>query len=138
MFKNLRRFIALPFRCKILFAEAFFLVFTAKLLLLVIPVKSVVRISLKRNRTVTDTGPDVLTDIKLALNRADRLTFWKNRCLVKCIAGRRMLGRRGIASVLYFGVRHADDGTLTAHAWLTAGGIEVVEKGGEYLELSAF
>ena len=42
---------------------------------------------------------------------------WHSTCLVRAIAGRWMLRRRGIDSTLVVGVRRTDDG-LQAHAWL--------------------
>lgn len=47
---------------------------------------------------------------------------WECPCLAQAIAAHRMLGRRGIPSTLYFGVRKTeDDPGLEAHAWLRCG-----------------
>lgn len=50
----------------------------------------------------------------------DRLP-WRSSCLVRALAARALLRRRGIACVLHFGVGRDDDG-FKAHAWLEAGG----------------
>lgn len=50
---------------------------------------------------------------------------WHSTCLVRCVAGRMMLSRRGIAGHILFGV-DLHDGTLTAHAWLVTGGEPVI------------
>jgi hypothetical protein len=60
--------------------------------------------------------------VSLALARAQRRLPWKTSCLVAALAARAMLRRRGIDSVLRFGVRRGADGRLGAHAWLEAGG----------------
>lgn len=46
---------------------------------------------------------------------------WHSTCLVRCVAGRMMLTRRGIPAHIVFGVA-VDDGALSAHAWLLTGG----------------
>jgi len=56
------------------------------------------------------------------LARAERRLPWKTTCLVAALAARAMLRRRGMDSVLRFGVRRGADGRLGAHAWLEAGG----------------
>jgi hypothetical protein len=56
------------------------------------------------------------------LARAERRLPWHCTCLVTALAARAMLRRRGIASVMRFGLRRGGDGALTAHAWLEAGG----------------
>jgi hypothetical protein len=53
--------------------------------------------------------------------RAERRLPWQTTCLVAALAARAMLRRRGIASVLRFGLRRSTDGRLDAHAWLEAG-----------------
>ncbi|MBJ7413881.1 MAG: lasso peptide biosynthesis B2 protein [Niveispirillum sp.] len=50
---------------------------------------------------------------------------WHSTCLVRCVAGRMMLTRRGIAGHIVFGVNRRD-GALTAHAWLVTGGEPVI------------
>ncbi len=56
------------------------------------------------------------------LARAARRLPWHSTCLVMALAARAMLRRRGIASVMRFGMRRGEDGQLEAHAWLEAGG----------------
>lgn len=43
------------------------------------------------------------------------------RCVVRSVAIRRMLGRRGVDSSVIVGVRY-DDGTIQGHAWVECGG----------------
>lgn len=50
---------------------------------------------------------------------------WHSTCLVRCVAGRIVLARRGIAGHILFGV-NLHNGTLTAHAWLVTGGEPVI------------
>jgi hypothetical protein len=135
---NFIKFIRLNRRGKRLLSEAVLFMFLAKFLLAVRPVKSVLGISFRGKPSGQGDDLNIPDEIKNALMRADRLSFWKNRCLVKSIAGRWMLQRRNIPCLISFGVMQGKDKKLIAHAWLTAGRSEVVEKGGDYIELSAF
>lgn len=55
-----------------------------------------------------------------AIDGAARRLPWTSTCLVRALAGRFMLRRRGIACALHLGVAKAA-GRLEAHAWLTVG-----------------
>ncbi len=46
-------------------------------------------------------------------------------CLQQALAADAMLRRRGLPSVLTFGVRQDEDGGFYAHAWVDAGGVRV-------------
>jgi len=138
MFRILSKFLALPRWRKRLTSEAIFFLYYAKFLLLVVPVKRVISLKVCRRKTKRDNGQADLTAIRQALGDADRLSFWKNRCLVRSLAGRWMLQRRGLGSQISFGVKHDDAGRLTAHAWLKSGDFEVVGKDGDYVELARY
>ena len=135
MLKTFRRFVKLAADKKWILTEAVLFLFVAKFLLLILPVKTVMKITLSLKKAKKQPDPNLLSQIKWALYNADRLSLWKNRCLVQSIAGRWMLQRRGIASQLSFGVKHDDNKEIIAHVWLLAGDFEVIEKGGEYNEL---
>ena len=138
MVKTLRRFINLPAGRKWLLIEAVVFIFSAKVLLLILPFKTVIRISSSKRSSCNEPVTGILKEIKWALHEADRLSFWKNRCLVLSISGRWMLQRRGIASKVSLGVKHDLNNEIIAHAWLKAGHVEVVEKNGDYCELYLF
>ena len=57
-----------------------------------------------------------------AVRIASRYVPWQTRCLVRAIAGKMLLKRRGIPSTLYLGLAKEEDGQLAAHAWLRCGG----------------
>lgn len=50
-----------------------------------------------------------------------RYTFWESQCLVKSIAGQKMLKWRQIDSTLYLGAAKDQDGNFIAHSWLRSG-----------------
>ena len=67
--------------------------------------------------------------ISSALYLMSQYTFWESECLVKAIAGMKMLERRGIESTLYLGTAKDETG-LIAHAWLRSGNYYVSGKEG--------
>jgi hypothetical protein len=56
-----------------------------------------------------------------AIHIMSRYTFWESMCLVKAIAGMKMLKRRQIESTLYLGTTRDKEGKMIAHAWLRSG-----------------
>ncbi|MCJ8009110.1 lasso peptide biosynthesis B2 protein [Lederbergia wuyishanensis] len=62
-----------------------------------------------------------IKNISNAIHIASKYTFWESQCLVKAIAGMKMLERRGIDSTLYLGTGRDNDGKMIAHAWLRSG-----------------
>jgi hypothetical protein len=79
-----------------------------------------------RPATTIDATPSEPTDPgAIALGRAlangARRLPWSSTCLMRALAGRLMLSRRGRNGEIVFGVS-MQDGSLRAHAWLVAGG----------------
>jgi len=65
--------------------------------------------------------------IGLTVRLASRYTPWKSTCFDQAIVARFLLGLYGIPYALFFGVRRRpNDKSLKAHAWLSAGPINVV------------
>ncbi|AKG33415.1 lasso peptide biosynthesis B2 protein [Paenibacillus durus] len=59
--------------------------------------------------------------IASSINTVSKYTPWDSKCLVRAIAGMKMLERRGIGSTLYLGTGKDHSGKLIAHAWLRSG-----------------
>ena len=81
---------------------------------------------------------EYLKRIKTAVNRANKLAFWKNICLVQSVAARWMLQRRNIASQFSLGVAHDNNNKVIAHAWVKVLDFEITPKGLDYKELINF
>jgi len=64
-------------------------------------------------------------EIGWAVTRAARHVPFKAVCLPQALAAKMMLRRRGIGGVLYFGIARDAAGSIEAHAWLLASGVEV-------------
>lgn len=156
--KKLRQFAGLSGREKRLFLEAVLLHLWAGLVLKLIPFRLVprwfgtpeysqqpaagsrqsgtIRPEEVHCRATLPVPREAETDaIRRAVSRAGRVSPWRNRCLVSSLAGRLMLRRRKIPSVLSLGVIRRPDGRLDAHAWLTSGETEIVARGGDITEM---
>lgn len=64
---------------------------------------------------------DVLRSVSQAIGIVSTHTFWECKCLVKAIAGMKMLERRRLESTLYLGTAKDETGVMIAHAWLRSG-----------------
>lgn len=73
----------------------------------------------------TNPNNQTIKNISNALHIMSKYTFWESQCLVKAIAGMKMLERRGIDSTLYLGTARDEIGQLIAHAWLRSGSIYI-------------
>ena len=148
---RLRRFAEVGWRRRALLAEAAVLLLLARIALRIVPFQRVarrlgvviapadarVRQAQWRN-TATDVA--VATEIGWAVTRASRHVPFRAVCLPQAIAARMMLARRGLASVMHFGVARGSDKPIDAHAWLDAAGVEVVgfPVGAEFAEIACF
>jgi hypothetical protein len=120
------KFLKIPVSEKVLFLEAVFFLFTAKILLRLFSFKFCLKLLSCKKCIKNERSIKYLKGLKTALYRANRLAFWKNVCLVQSFAARWMLNRRGIKSQLSIGVAHDENKKLKAHAWLSAGQIDLV------------
>ncbi len=75
---------------------------------------------------------DKLSDIKKALERVLSFSFWNNKCLVQSFAGRWMLSKRKINSILFIGAKRDENLDILAHAWLVSFDLEIVPKDEEF------
>ena len=68
------------------------------------------------------TGPSVTRKVGRIVGKVVRYLPFRMRCLPQAMAAQWMLRRRGVPSVLVFGVRRSADADrrLEYHAWLTA------------------
>jgi hypothetical protein len=60
---------------------------------------------------------------------AARKVPWRAKCFERALCLRTMLGRRGVATTLHYGIGADEAGALSAHVWLSAGGEVLI--GGE-------
>ena len=147
---QLRKFFALSCREKRFFAEAFVLHLWVGLVLKVVPFRRIPGVFASRQfdapteaetqsrHTLSGRQTELIDFIRRAIQRAGRVSPWKNRCLVSSLAGRCMLRRRKIPSQISLGILKGADGRAIAHSWLMSGEIEIVEKSGDHTEMYRF
>jgi hypothetical protein len=122
--QDLRKFISLDFRNMLMLMEAFFELGLARIMVAV----PFARVAPLLGTPMKETsGQDtmkhevVLHEVQRAIRIASVRTWWQSKCLVKAIAGMRMLERRGVESTLYLGTAKDEAGRMIAHAWLRNG-----------------
>ncbi len=123
------KFIRIPLNQKVLVAEAIVFLIASKLLLMLFPFRVCKQLFHKKKRLYRQADVQLLKDIRTAIERANKIAFWSNVCLVKSFAARLMLQRRGIASSIYLGVTIKNGKELAAHAWLISNGVYVTPRG---------
>jgi len=144
--KLLVRFLALPLHEQAALVEAAFCLALARVLLLMpfkriapllgqpVPGRGAVTVPLSSGER-----PSALVIRRALLRVSDRLP-WRSSCLVCAFAGRMMLWRRSMPSVLHLGARSDSETDMAAHAWLRCGEIDVVgtESAEQYIPVVAF
>lgn len=124
--RYLVKFFQIPFSEKLLFIEASVLLFLAKFLLLLLPFRICIKLMRCKKCTNDEVNPVRLQKIKSAIYRANKLAFWKNRCLVHSFAARRMLNKRRIKSILRISISKDEKNEVIAHASLNSKGVWLV------------
>jgi Transglutaminase-like superfamily len=130
MQSRLRKFIRLPRADRGLLVSAVVSVLKARIMLMFVPVREILA------PVVPRTGPESsdveAARISWAVEAAGRIVPTGGNCLVRAIAGRAMLARRGVSSQIRLGVAKNSPDILTAHAWLECGD-RIVTGEGEHL-----
>jgi len=138
LLKRISKFSKLRGREKLLFIEAVALHLWVGLLLKVVPFRRIPGLFSSRQSAVSSRQSEVIELVKVGIQRAGKVSPWRNRCLVSSLAGRCMLRRRKIGSQLSLGVAKNPEGKTIAHAWLKSENIEIVERKGDFTELFFF
>lgn len=125
---KLEKCLRLPIEEKNLLLEAVFFLFFSKILLY-IPFRHCVKCIAPTKKMDVQPSVHELVLIRQAVNRANKLAFWKNICLVKSFAARFMLQRRSISSELHLGLQFKNGKELMAHAWLISNDLTITPKG---------
>lgn len=123
IFQKIRSFICIDSRTKSMLFEAYFYLAWARCLkqLDFSRVAPSLGNSMEETPFVRDDAERlILQNVSDALHIMSRYTIWESECLVKAIAGMKMLKRRNIESTLYLGTAKDETG-LIAHAWLRSG-----------------
>ena len=126
MIRKLRKLVRLPWRDRLLLAEAALWLVVARLAVLLVPFRWMAP---RLGETMASSPEEDPADVELprrvgwAVSVASGSLPWKSRCLAEAIAGKAMLRRRGVASTLYLGMARDGRQELDAHAWLRCGSV---------------
>jgi hypothetical protein len=127
--RKIKSFVSIPWATKCLFAEAIITSAYVKAILLFFPFRQVAN---RLGALHTQSTDEILTqeqgivkEVKFAIKLCDRYTPWPTECYTRSLTAKIMLKRRKLASILYFGFRKDDSGTLTGHSWLKCSGMIV-------------
>lgn len=118
--------------------EAVFFLFLSKLIISLFRFKRIITYTQFSPEQGRNYHVQILSKIKTAIQRADKLSIWKNKCLVRSLAARMMLRGRRISSVFHLGARFKDSQSMEAHAWLTVGEMYLTQPLPGFRELHAF
>ena len=113
---------------RLLLAEALAALALASLAIAILPFRRVAAFASPRGRGPTRTDAETVRRARSALIGWSRRVPWRAVCFQKGLALHWMLRRRGIGSVLLYGVRNDAD-KLSAHVWIDVDGETVI--GGE-------
>ena len=122
------------FRRLFLFAEAVLLLTIARVAVKVIPFRFIARsigtlvpvAAGPDDRKPSEVDAETARRVRWAIGAAVRRAPFELLCLPRSVAAHRMLTRRRVPAVLHFGIIRTPDGLSPGHAWVDAGGVEVV------------
>ncbi|MDF2648345.1 MAG: transglutaminase-like superfamily protein [Paenibacillus sp.] len=122
--KKVRKFLSLDTKRMLILLEAYMYLGCARILVL-LPFK-MISPSLGSYMEETPHMPYEIDQVEIknvsyAVRTMSRHTFWESKCLVRAIAGMKMLQRRHIECTLYLGTATEKSGDLATHAWLRSG-----------------
>lgn len=112
------RWRALPLSQKRLLLEAFAVLLASRVSLALLPVRWIFRWLEKPLRHSTPPRPDLVERIRWAVLTVARYGPLSFVCFPQALAAHAMLRRRGIGSIMHYGVRRSADRQMRAHTWL--------------------
>jgi Uncharacterised nucleotidyltransferase/Transglutaminase-like superfamily len=107
----------LPAARRLLVAEAFCALLSARAALSLLPARWIFRWMERPLRRAMGEGADA-ESIRWAVLSVARSSPLRFVCFPQALAAHAMLRRRGVASLIHYGVRRAADGRLRSHTWL--------------------
>ncbi len=124
---RLRKFFELQAADRRLLAAAMLSVVKARLTVTFVPIRKILQPVTPRAAAMN--GDANAARISWAVETAGRIVPSGKNCLVRAIAGREMLARRGVSSQIRLGVAKSSPERLDGHAWLESGDMIVTGEG---------
>ena len=136
MLPRVKKFFKLPSQERKLFLEALFLSYRIWTVHLFVSFKKLQAKYACQGELTSEV--EITNQIRTAIRRASKLTFWRRKCLVQSLVARKMLNRRNISSIVYLSICEDQSLNTEAHAWVRAGEIEVVDSTSNYKDIHQF
>lgn len=122
---KLKTLLSLDIRTMLCFVEAYYYLSLVKIIIMSRPFSRIapsLGVQMEEtSTTMNEANRKALSRVYVAIRTMNNYTLWESECLVKAIAGMKMLERRRIESTLYLGTTKDDQQKLIAHAWLRSG-----------------
>jgi hypothetical protein len=118
----LQRLARMPLRDKALLAETVATLAWSSALIGLLPFKRVVATAEAPFPRRREAGTVDVQRLRRAVLSARRRVPWKAVCIQSALCLHLMLRRRGVVSVLHYGIASHSDAPLKAHVWLSVGG----------------
>ena len=115
---------------RLLLAEALATLAAASLAIRLLPFRRVASAAGRARPARASADARLLARVRWSVDAWGRRVPWRAVCFQRGLAAHWMLRRRGIASVLHYGVAQVADEGLAAHVWVSVGRT-VVTGGGE-------
>ncbi|MGH7926053.1 MAG: lasso peptide biosynthesis B2 protein [Candidatus Binatus sp.] len=131
---RLGKFFRLPAADRRLLASAIVSVIKARGTVMFVPVRKILLPLAARTEAMSSDAD--AARISWAVETAGRIVPTGENCLVRAIAGRAMLARRGISSQIKLGIAKNSADILSGHAWLECGD-RIITGAGEHLNYAA-
>jgi len=129
MQETFRRFTELSWREKWLLMEAVGVLGLSALAVALVPFRYVGTAAARQTRRripKVGDGAAIVGRVRWAVEAASRRVPWRAKCFEQGLAAQYMLRRKGVPSVLFYGVTRDGDADLAAHVWVRAGNIDVI------------
>ena len=123
-----------------LLAEALPTLALASIAIRILPFRTVATAAARVGRRAVAQDPERAMQARLAVQAWARRVPWRTVCFQQGLALHLMLRRRGIASVLNYGVRKKEGDELAAHVWVDVGSDTVIggEESPQFARLARF
>lgn len=113
----------------LLLAEALGALAVASLAIRLLPFRRVAAAAARGGAEGAAGDGEAIARVRWAVDAWGRRVPWRAVCFQRGLAAHWMLRRRGIASLLHYGVGRLESDRLAAHVWVSVGGRDVI--GGE-------
>lgn len=129
----------LPWRDRLLLAEALALLAIAALCIAALPFRRIAALAARDGHRAPAPAA-LIRRLRWAIDASARRAPWRAKCFEQGLAAQWMLRRRHYASTLHYGARRDPAGGLAAHVWVRSGETDVVgrENAGDYGLLASF